>query len=308
MPAPTLWAQIRHVIGRAFRETGQALDRVGIRGIEHTTTSKTLGDPCYKFNDHLSRHRTFMPLLKRGSPSIHENVAFIAPCATLIGNVHVSEHASVWYGAVLRGDACNYGYGHSEETYKKWREYTKEERLKHDMQLGGKPAGGAIYVGAGTNVQDGCIITAREDHAKLGEGVTVGHMAQIHSATVESNSLIGMGALINPGAKVESQSFVAAGAIVGRDEVVKSGELWVGNPARKLRDLTVKEREKLFYQADQVSFIFTVCIFFLVGGKCMQNLIGLGITIWTQYLSPEIARTSLKILVPLLEVDAVLGH
>ena len=60
-----------------------------------------------------------------------------------------------------------------------------------------------------------------------------------------------MGAILNPGSKVESLSFVAAGAVIGRGEVVKSGELWVGNPARKLRDLREDEKQRLYYQADE---------------------------------------------------------
>ena len=60
-----------------------------------------------------------------------------------------------------------------------------------------------------------------------------------------------MGAILNPGSKVESLSFVAAGAVIGKGEVVKSGELWVGNPARKLRGLREEEKQRLFYQADE---------------------------------------------------------
>ena len=111
--------------------------------------------------------------------------------------------------------------------------------------------GGGIYIGEGSNIQDGCIVTSLEGHATVGKYVTVGHMAHIHSATVGDESLIGMGAVLKPGSVVESQSFVAAGAVVERGEVVKRGEIWGGNPARKLRDLTTEEKAKLRVQAEK---------------------------------------------------------
>jgi hypothetical protein len=79
----------------------------------------------------------------------------------------------------------------------------------------------------------------------------VGHAAHIHSATVGDESLIGMGAILKPGSIVESQSFVAAGAVVERGTIVKGGEIWGGNPARKLRDLTNEEKGRLRIQAER---------------------------------------------------------
>ena len=254
MPGPTIFARIRHTIGRAFRETGQALDRVGVRGDSHAKSTKILGDEPYKFNDHLSRHRNKMPLLKRGTPMVHDNVAYIAPCSSLIGTVHVGEGSSVWYGAVLRADQCNMGCGRTNEELEEWRRMGKEERSNADRDEFDSAGGGGIFIGNGTNIQDGCVITSNEDHTEIGNNVTVGHCAQIHSATVEDNVLIGMGAVLNPGSKVESLGFVAAGAVVGKGQLVKSGELWIGNPAFKLRDLTDKEKQQLQYQAEEVSF------------------------------------------------------
>lgn len=251
MPGPTLFTRIRHTIGRAFRETGQALDRVGIRGQTHAKSTRQLGDdPCI-FDDHLSRHRNIMPLLLRGTPKIHENVAFIAPCSSLIGSVSVGEGSSIWYGAVLRADRCNMGCGRSEEEYEEWKSMDKDEREAVDRGYDDSGGAGGIFIGNGTNIQDGCIITSKDDHTKIGSNVTVGHSAQIHSSTVEDNCLIGMGAILNPGCKIESTAFVAAGAVIGKNVTVKSGELWVGNPARKIRDLTDKEKHHLIYQADE---------------------------------------------------------
>ena len=252
MPPPTIVARLRQVLGRAFRETGQTVDRCGIWGITHATTTKTLGDPPYKYNDHLSRHRNRMPLLRRGAPEVSEDAAYIAPCSTLVGTVRIGPGSSIWYGSVLRADRCNNGMGHGRAAENTWRSMSRDERSSQkDLSWDGTGDGGGIYIGADTNVQDGCVITALEDHTVIGNGVTVGHGAHISSATVEDGCLIGMGSILNPGSKVEAQSFVAAGAVIGRGVTVKSGELWAGNPAKKLRDLTAEEKLKLSYQASE---------------------------------------------------------
>jgi len=192
-----------------------------------------------------------MPMLKRGTPVISDNIAYLAPCATLIGTVHVGANSSIFYGAVLRADACNMGAGRSQAEFDNWKALSQKQRLKQDSDVDDTAGGGGIFIGENTNIQDGCIVTSRDDHTKIGNGVTVGHCAQIHSAIVEDNCLIGMGAILNAGSRVESLSFVAAGAVIRRNEVVRSGELWVGNPARKLRDLTEKEKKQLHFQADE---------------------------------------------------------
>merc|ERR1712194_328767 len=106
-------------------------------------------------------------------------------------------------------------------------------------------------VGEGTNIQDACMVTSYEGHTRIGKYVTVGHSAHIHSASIGDESLIGMGAVLKPGSIVESQSFVAAGAVVDRGTVVKGGEIWAGNPARKLRVLSVEEKGRLRLQAEK---------------------------------------------------------
>lgn len=253
MPGPTVLARIRHTLGRAFRETGQAIDRVAIRAQTQALTDVTEGgDPAYIFNDHLSRHRTQMPLIKRGMPKVSPDIAYLAPCASLIGTVHIGAKSSVFYGAVLRADSCFMGCGRTDEELEAWKGLSREERQRQDGKENDDSSGaGGIFIGESTNIQDGCIVTSKLDHTVIGNGVTVGHCAQIHSAVVEDHCLIGMGAILNAGSKVESLSFVAAGAVVGKGQVVKSGELWVGNPARKLRDLTSDEKKQLYYQADE---------------------------------------------------------
>jgi carbonic anhydrase/acetyltransferase-like protein (isoleucine patch superfamily) len=313
MPAPSILAVVKHVLSRALRETGQALDRVGVRGVIHANQGRRMGnDDPYIFNDHLSRHRQVMGLLRRGEPIVPGltvgagggtgndggtgrigsgredgddddglllgegerddrrvrgggGIAFLAPCATLVGNVHLSPDVSVFYKAILKADVAAHGIGtvRTRDEEETWRSLPvggherKRDAGLFDAGSGiGHPTigganGGGVYVGEGTNIQDACVVTSYEGHAVIGRHVTVGHAAQIHSATVGDESLVGMGAVLNPGCVVERQSFVAAGAVVGRGQVVVEGELWGGNPARKLRDLSAEERGRLRTQAEK---------------------------------------------------------
>ncbi|KAL7522730.1 hypothetical protein ACHAWX_007411 [Stephanocyclus meneghinianus] len=284
MPAPSIFAVIRHVVSRALRETGQMLDRVGIRGVVHANQGRRMGpDDPYWFNDHLSRHRQIMSLLRRGEPMVpgitsgcninetdqmkgrEQSVAFLAPCATLIGNVHLGPDTSVFYKALLKADVAAHGVNtiHSAEEEMRWRslpvgsqERVKDAGMWNSGQGIGHPTigganGGGIYIGEGTNVQDSCIVTSYEGHTTIGKYVTVGHCAQIHSATVGDECLIGMGSVLKPGSIVQSQSFVAAGAVIQRGDVVKSGEIWGGNPAKKLRELSSEEKARLRLQAEK---------------------------------------------------------
>lgn len=253
---PSIHHIVRQVLGRAFRETGQALERAAIRVSDWAVTERAFGDEPVVYEDHLKRHRTYMPLLTRGEPIIDDDVSYIAPCSTLIGSVRVHKDASIWYGAILRGDVIQNGNS--------WH-YTREENLHNipDITAFNKrevfttlskhlaEIGGIIRIGEGSNVQDGCLIDAHHGHSIIGKGVTIGHLAHIHSASVGDYSLIGMGSVLNRGVVVESEAFVAAGAVVSQDTQVKSGELWAGNPAKKLRDLTEAERIKLHYQSEE---------------------------------------------------------
>eukprot|EP00559_Dactyliosolen_fragilissimus_P002250 CAMPEP_0184858712 /NCGR_PEP_ID=MMETSP0580-20130426/3797_1 /TAXON_ID=1118495 /ORGANISM="Dactyliosolen fragilissimus" /LENGTH=187 /DNA_ID=CAMNT_0027355013 /DNA_START=376 /DNA_END=939 /DNA_ORIENTATION=- len=166
------------------------------------------------------------------------------------------------------------GLGHSEDTQEKWKGMNKFKREEVDPDSDNSAGGGGIFIGKNSNIQDGCIITSNVDHTMIGDGVTIGHMASINSSTIESNCLIGMGSTLNPGSRVESLSFVAAGAVVGRDVTVKSGELWVGNPAKKLRDLTQEEKEKLFYQANEyVKIASTQSNIMELGGNVSDSIV-----------------------------------
>ena len=194
-----------------------------------------------------------------------DTVALVAPCATLIGNVHLGPNSSVFYKAILKADVAAHGINtiHTAKEEEHWKSLPvggyerKKDAGMLDTGSGinhptiGGANGGGIYVGEGTNIQDACMVTSYEGHTTIGKYVTVGHAAHIHSASVGDESLIGMGAVLKPGCVVESQSFIAAGAVIERGTVVKEGELWGGNPARKLRDLTAEQRGRLRMQAEK---------------------------------------------------------
>ena len=147
---------------------------------------------------------------------------YVDPAATVIGDVELAEDVSVWPGTIIRGDV-NF-----------------------------------IRIGARTNLQDGTVVHVSHDgpHAKLGgfatrigSDVTIGHKAIIHACTIEDAVLIGMGAIVLDGAVVRKHGFVGAGALVAPGKVVGEGELWLGNPAKKVRMLSDAEIEALYYSA-----------------------------------------------------------
>jgi gamma-carbonic anhydrase len=135
--------------------------------------------------------------------------AFIAPNATLVGDVEIAANVSLWFGVILRGD------------------------------------GPGIRIGENTNLQDGTVvhIAKRGLMTVVGRNVSVGHMALLHACEVQDEAFIGMHASVLDGAVVERRAMVAAGALVTPGKIVRSGELWAGSPARKMRDLTAKDYE-----------------------------------------------------------------
>jgi carbonic anhydrase/acetyltransferase-like protein (isoleucine patch superfamily) len=123
--------------------------------------------------------------------------AWIAPTATLVGDVHVEDDASVWYGAVLRGDF------------------------------------GRIIVRRGANVQDGSVLHGGTDPVTVvGEGATIGHLCVVHGAVIGTEALIGNGATVLDGAVVGSRALVAAGCTVPPGMTIGDEMLAVGVPAR----------------------------------------------------------------------------
>ncbi len=128
--------------------------------------------------------------------------AFIAPTAVLIGDVVVEEGASVWFGAVLRGDFDR------------------------------------IVVGAGSNVQDNCVLHTNEDLPTLiGSNVTVGHLSMLHGCVVEDGALIGMGSIVLDRARIGRRAMLAAGSVVNEGDEIPPEVLAAGAPAQVKKTL-----------------------------------------------------------------------
>ncbi len=129
--------------------------------------------------------------------------AFIAPTATIIGDVTIGPGASVWYGAVVRGDLA------------------------------------PITIGADTNIQDNCTVhTDVHQPAIIGRHVTVGHNAVVHGCTIEKHCLIGMNAVVLSGAVVKTGSVIAAGALIKEGHTVGPYQLLAGMPATVKKEFT----------------------------------------------------------------------
>lgn len=148
--------------------------------------------------------------------------AWVHEMAYVSGEVELGENVTVWPCAVIRGDVAK------------------------------------IRVGARSNIQDGAVIHATHANSEftgnghattIGEDVTIGHNAVIHGCTIGNEVLIGMNATVLDGAVVESQVLIAAGSLVPPKKRLESGWLYVGNPAKKLRELSDKERQFFKYSA-----------------------------------------------------------
>lgn len=147
-------------------------------------------------------------------PELVHPKAWIANNATLVAHVEVQELASVWFGAVLRGDVA------------------------------------AIRVGAGSNIQDLCCLHADEDlPCTVGQRVTVGHRAILHGASIDDEVLIGMGSIVLNGAKIGKHSLVGAGSLIAEGKVIPPRSLVVGMPGRVLRQTTDEEVKKILSAA-----------------------------------------------------------
>ena len=153
-------------------------------------------------------------------PQLGERV-FVDRTGVVIGDVHLGDDCSVWPLAVIRGD------------------------MHH------------IRIGARTSVQDGAVlhITHASDYNPggypliIGDDVTIGHQAMLHGCTIGNRVLIGMKSMIMDGAIVEDEVIVAAGATVSPGKVLESGFVYMGNPAKKVRPITDKERSFFTYGA-----------------------------------------------------------
>jgi len=157
-------------------------------------------------NIHSKDKTNYMPLIhpvNGVSPVIGED-CFIAPNATIVGDVTMGAHCSVWFNAVIRGDV------------------------------------NSIVMGNKVNVQDGAVIhcTYQKTKTIIGDNVSIGHNAIVHGCVVEENVLIGMGAIVMDNVRVGSNSIVAAGAVVLENTVIEPGSIYAGVPAKKAKDIS----------------------------------------------------------------------
>ncbi|MDR0793869.1 MAG: gamma carbonic anhydrase family protein [Chitinophagaceae bacterium] len=129
---------------------------------------------------------------------------FLAPNATITGDVIAGNDCSFWFNAVVRGDV-------------------------HYIRLGNK-----------VNVQDNAIIhcTYQKFPTHIGNNVSIGHNAIVHGCTIHDNVLVGMGAIIMDGCEVFSNSIIAAGAVLAEGTIVEAGTVYAGVPAKKLKDIS----------------------------------------------------------------------
>ena len=135
-------------------------------------------------------------------PQLGSN-CYLAPNATIVGQVEMGSGCSVWFNAVIRGDV------------------------------------NTITIGNNVNIQDGAVIHCTYNGAKttLGNNVSVGHNALVHGCTVGDNVLIGMGAIVMDNVQIGSNTIIAAGAVVLENTVVPSGVIYAGVPAKKVKDI-----------------------------------------------------------------------
>ncbi len=143
-------------------------------------------------------------------PQIGEE-CFIAPNATIVGDVVLGKRCSIWFNAVIRGDV------------------------------------NAITIGNDSNIQDGAVIHATYLKASthIGNRVSVGHNAIVHGCTVRDHVLIGMGAIVMDHAVIEEFCIIAAGAVVLENTVCEAGYLYAGTPAKKIKPITEEQRALL---------------------------------------------------------------
>ncbi|HEY0610318.1 MAG TPA: gamma carbonic anhydrase family protein [Chitinophaga sp.] len=131
---------------------------------------------------------------------------FIAPNATIVGDVIMGDGCSVWFNAVVRGDV------------------------------------NSIRIGNKVNIQDGAVIHCTYEKTKtiIGDNVSIGHNAIVHGCTVDDNVLIGMGAIVMDNAHIGSNTIIAAGAVVLEGTQVEPGTIYAGVPAKKVKEISME--------------------------------------------------------------------
>lgn len=135
---------------------------------------------------------------------------FIAHSASIVGNVKLGKDVTIWYNTALRGDI------------------------------------NSIEIGDGSNIQDGTVVhVGYKEAVVVGKNCTIGHSVILHGTTVHDNCLIGMGAILLNGSVIGENTIVAAGSLVPQNKVLEGGKLYMGSPAKYVRDLTPEDIEKI---------------------------------------------------------------
>ena len=147
-----------------------------------------------------------------GKSPVIDDDAFVASGTRIIGNVEVGAGSSIWYNCVLRGDV------------------------------------NSIRIGARSNIQDGTVIhvdSPRDGGTGLptiiGDDVLIGHMVMLHGSILHDRAFVGLGSIVMDGCTIKSDGMLAAGSMLTPGKTIAAGELWMGRPAKKLRDLTPEE-------------------------------------------------------------------
>lgn len=205
---------LRHcvgAVGRAFRETGQAIERMGMRAQDN-----------WIFQEKFCRHRAVMNLFDQ-RPNLSKNV-FVAPNASIIGNVVIKDNSSIWYGAVMRADQSS------------------------------------IYIGGYSSVGDRTVVqsaainpTGFSARTHIGNHVTIGQGCVLRACTVDDVSVVGDGCIIQEGALVERNAMLKAGSLLPSGTRVPSGEVYGGSPATFVRKLSKQELAEFEESAERVS-------------------------------------------------------
>ena len=147
-----------------------------------------------------------------GKAPLVADSAFVASGTQIIGDVEIGAQSSIWYNCVLRGDVNR------------------------------------IRIGARSNIQDGTVIHVDSPRGGgdglptiIGDDVLIGHMVMLHGSILKDRAFVGLGSIVMDGCTIESDGMLAAGSMLTPGKTIGAGELWIGRPAKKLRDMSAEE-------------------------------------------------------------------
>jgi carbonic anhydrase/acetyltransferase-like protein (isoleucine patch superfamily) len=199
----------RYSLGHVFREAGETLDGIGCW---------LQGSLAYK--EQLNRTRRVMNFVNKQPKIQSRERTFIAPNASVIGEVQIGENSSLWYGSIVRGDV------------------------------------GKIIIGSQVALMDRVCVhvsSSLPEGTVIGDNVVVEPGAILHGCIIGNNSYIGTNSTLLDGVKIGDYSMVAPGSVVTPHTVIPSGQLWSGTPAKYVRDLTEEEKQSIAKSAQEAS-------------------------------------------------------